>query len=61
VGFGQTDDIPSPGDYDGDGKFDTAVFRPSNAVWYLQQSTSGFTAVQVGVSGERPVPNAFVR
>jgi FG-GAP-like repeat len=59
--FGLPSDVPAPGDYDGDGKSDAAVFRPSNSVWYLQRSTSGFTAVQFGLSGDIPAPSAFVR
>jgi murein DD-endopeptidase MepM/ murein hydrolase activator NlpD len=58
--FGQTGDIPAPGDYDGDGKADAAIFRDSNTTWYLQRSTSGFAAVGFGLSGDRPVPSAFV-
>ncbi len=58
--FGLSNDIPSPGDYDGDGKADLGVFRPSEGVWYLQQSTSGFAAVQFGLNGDRPTPNAYV-
>jgi hypothetical protein len=34
-------DKPEPGDYDGDGKTDFAVFRPSTGYWWVLQSSSG--------------------
>jgi hypothetical protein len=59
--FGQAGDVAAPGDYDGDGVADQAVFRGSNSTWFVLQSTSGFAAVTFGSTGDRPVPNAFVR
>ena len=45
VQFGISSDLPTPADYDGDGKTDVAVFRPSENVWYQQKSTQGFGTV----------------
>jgi uncharacterized delta-60 repeat protein len=58
--FGTNGDIPVAGDYDGDGKADIAVFRPTNNVWFLQKSANGFSAVTFGITGDKPVPSAFV-
>ncbi len=43
-------------DFDGDGKSDVSVFRPSSGIWYLNQSTAGFRAVQFGTSEDKIVP-----
>ncbi len=43
-------------DFDGDGKTDPSVFRPSEGNWYLNRSTQGFTAVQWGQNGDQLVP-----
>lgn len=42
--------------FDGDGRADLSVFRSSNGVWYLQNSNTGYTGYQFGVSTDRIVP-----
>jgi hypothetical protein len=54
-------DFVAQGDYDGDGKTDVAIFRPSatpgaTAFWALG-STSGVTGVAFGQNGDYPVAN----
>lgn len=57
VTWGTKGDIPVPGDYDGDGKTDTAVWRPSTGVWWIVRSSDGANFTQQwGSSGDIPVP-----
>jgi hypothetical protein len=49
----------APFDFDGDDKSDIGVFRPSSAVWYLNNSTTGFRYSQYGLPTDRIVPAKF--
>jgi hypothetical protein len=51
--------VESRADFDGDGKTDLSVFRPSEGNWYLQQSTAGFGVINWGISTDTPTPGDF--
>jgi hypothetical protein len=46
-------------DFDGDGRSDESVFRPSDRYWYLNQSTAGFSATQFGFPTDLMAPADF--
>ena len=51
--------VRSRADFDGDGKTDLSVFRPSEGNWYLNRSTAGFSALNWGVAADVLVPGDF--
>jgi hypothetical protein len=54
-GFGQQGDLPVPADYDGNGRDDLAVFRPSEGMWYVS-SAGNF---RFGEQEDMPVPGDY--
>ncbi len=58
--FGAATDKPVVVDYDGDGRSDLAVFRPSTGFWYILRSSDGsFFAMQFGVETDILAPGDF--
>lgn len=53
--WGASNDIPLPGDYDGNGAIDVGVYRPSSSMWYTWGGSANFT-IQWGRAGDIPVP-----
>ena len=71
--FGQSGDIPVPGDYLGEGVARAAIFRPSTAEWFIflgdifayENDPSGFPeppflTLPFGSSGDIPVPGDYL-
>lgn len=46
-------------DFDGDGKADPSIFRPSTGFWYMNRSTQGFNAMQLGIATDTVTPADF--
>ncbi len=46
-------------DFDGDGRTDLSVFRPSEARWYMKQSTAGLSSVTFGAATDTIIPGDY--
>lgn len=56
VAYGTSSDVMVPGDYDGDGKTDIALYRPSQGNWFILRSASNELIVQFGTATDIPIP-----
>jgi Gametolysin peptidase M11 len=59
--FGATSDVPVPGDYDGDGRTDAVIFRPSTGLWYGPRTGAASIVIQMnlGQAGDLPIPGDY--
>jgi hypothetical protein len=61
MALGQAGDIPIPGDYDGDGDMDPAIYRPSSGLFFGTDRTGSAVLLNTsfGASGDVPVPRDY--
>jgi len=56
--WGLSTDVPVPGDYDGDGRADPVIWRPSTGLWAILHSRSDYTTSSYatwGLSTDTPI------
>ena len=60
VSLGQAGDIATAGDFDGDGKTDSAVYRPSEGTWYIRQSSDqNVISAPFGIATDTPAEGDY--
>ena len=59
VQFGLASDRPIEADYDGDGRHDVAIYRPSTGQWWVLRSTEGLIGATWGTATDTPAPADF--
>ena len=50
-----------PNDYDGDGRADVAIYRPSVSEWWLNPTTAGTIAYLFGANTDKIVPGLVMQ
>jgi hypothetical protein len=60
-GVGTAGDVPVPGDYDGDGRDNLAIWRPSEGKFHINMPDNNHVYPSWGVAGDVPVSGDFNR
>jgi hypothetical protein len=47
------------GDFDGDGRTDISIFRPSNGQWWINRSSAGIMVANFGTAADKPSPGDY--
>jgi hypothetical protein len=60
IQFGADSDVIVPGDYNGDGMTEVAIYRPSTNTWFTTTNpATNYGAFKWGVAGDIPVPGFY--
>jgi hypothetical protein len=53
--------VPAPGDYDGSGAAEAAVYRPDAGQWWVHDASGGRVHATFGLAEDIPVPGVNPR